>query len=216
MLCVCCFLLLCFCLLCIGRVTEWMNTVVLAANMHTLRSGEHTRPRYSEDTDISILRSSISTPLWTFSAQFAIDNSTFDTDNFQERLHWWGIILCPPRAKGGFGEYSTSSHYGLWSLLLGFGKLEGKLEGELEGVPSRSVMSKDVKKPSTCPKFLRGIYTKMLHYIHQTPFSSCTVEGGSGDETTFCLTVAKGPILDFWQNQRHIRARPQTAQFEKV
>ena len=25
--------------------------------------------------------------------------------------------------------------------------------------------------------------TKMLYYIHQTPLSSCSVEGGSGDET---------------------------------
>ena len=48
-------------------------TVVLTANTHTLRSGEHTRPHYSEGTDIAILRSSISTPLCIFSAQFAID-----------------------------------------------------------------------------------------------------------------------------------------------
>ena len=27
----------------------------------------------------------------------------------------------------------------------------------------------------------------MLHYIHQTPLSYCSVEGGSGDETS-CLT----------------------------
>ena len=39
---------------------------------------------------IAKLRSSISTPLRTFSAQFAIDNGTFGTNNFQERLHWWG------------------------------------------------------------------------------------------------------------------------------
>ena len=51
-----------------------------------------------------------------------------------------------------------------------------------------------VRKPSTCeiiatsanqivpPKFHGP--TKMLYYIHQTPFSSCSVEGGSGDETT--------------------------------
>ena len=31
-------------------------------------------------------------------------------------------------------------------------------------------------------KFLGG--TKMLYYIHQTPLSSWSVEGGSGDETT--------------------------------
>ena len=31
------------------------------------------------------------------------------------------------------------------------------------------------------PKF-RGP-TKMLYYIHQTPLSSCSVEGGSGAET---------------------------------
>ena len=52
----------------------------------------------------------------------------------------------------------------------------------------------EVRKPSTGeiiatsanqivpPKF-RGP-TKMLYYIHQTPLSSCSVEGGSGDETT--------------------------------
>ena len=51
-----------------------------------------------------------------------------------------------------------------------------------------------VRKPSTGgiiatsanqivpPKF-RGP-TKMLYYIHQTPLSSSSVEGGSGDETT--------------------------------
>ena len=26
--------------------------------------------------------------------------------------------------------------------------------------------------------------TKMLYYIHQTPLSSCSAEGGSGDETS--------------------------------
>ena len=31
--------------------TQCKVTVVLAANTHTLRSGEHTRPRYSEGTD---------------------------------------------------------------------------------------------------------------------------------------------------------------------
>ena len=50
-----------------------------------------------------------------------------------------------------------------------------------------------VRKPSTGatsanqivpPKF-RGP-TKMLYYIHQTPLSSCSVEGGSGDETKRC------------------------------
>jgi len=44
-----------------------------------------------------------------------------------------------------------------------------------------------VKKPHqpiklSLPKF-RGS-TKMFYYIHQTPLSSCSVEGGSGDETT--------------------------------
>ena len=51
-----------------------------------------------------------------------------------------------------------------------------------------------VRKPSTGgiiatsanqivpPKF-RGP-TKMLYYIHQTPLSSSSVEGGAGDETT--------------------------------
>ena len=64
-------------------------TVVLTANMHMLRSGEHTDLVILKIW-IAILRSSISTPLCTFSAQFAIDNGTFGADNFQERLHWWG------------------------------------------------------------------------------------------------------------------------------
>ena len=62
---------------------------------------------------------------------------------------------------------------------------------------SKGLMSKAkwfaVRKPSTGgiiatsanqivpPKF-RGP-TKMLYYIHQTPLSFCSVEGGSGDET---------------------------------
>ena len=65
----------------------------------------------------------------------------------------------------------------------------------------KGVMSKAkwfvVRKPSTgeiiatsasqtvLPKFrkFRGP-TKMLYYIHQTPLSSCSVEGGSGDKTS--------------------------------
>ena len=55
-----------------------------------------------------------------------------------------------------------------------------------------------VRKPSTGgiiailanqivpPKF-RGP-TKMLYYIHQTPLSFCSVEGGSGDETIYIAT----------------------------
>ena len=58
-----------------------------------------------------------------------------------------------------------------------------------------------VRKPSTGeiiatsanqivpPKF-RGP-TKMLYYIHQTPLSSCSVEGGSGDKTTGLLATIK-------------------------
>ena len=38
------------------------------------------------------------------------------------------------------------------------------------------------------PKF-RGP-TKMLYYIHQTPLSYCSVEGGSGDETRLKLAPA--------------------------
>ena len=64
-------------------------TVVLTANMHTLRSGEHTDLVILK-IQIAILRSSISTLLCTFSVQFAIDNGTFGADNFQEHLHWWG------------------------------------------------------------------------------------------------------------------------------
>ena len=71
----------------------------------TLRSGEHTRPRFSE----AILHSLISTPLCTFSAQFAIDNGTFGTDNFQERLHWWGTAsncqgTCPSVPQLGYAS----------------------------------------------------------------------------------------------------------------
>ena len=31
--------------------------------------------------------------------------------------------------------------------------------------------------------------TKMLYYIHQTPLSSCNVEGGSGNETSCKLAL---------------------------
>ena len=43
---------------------------------------------------IAILCSLISIPLCIFSAQFAIDNNTFGTDNFQARLYWWGHCTC--------------------------------------------------------------------------------------------------------------------------
>ena len=66
--------------------------VVLAANTHILRSGEHMRSRYSEDTD-SYTVHLYSKPLCTFSARFTTDNGTFSNDNFQERLHWWGHNL---------------------------------------------------------------------------------------------------------------------------
>ena len=67
---------------------DWITvTVVLTANTHTLRSGEHTRPCYSEGTDNYILCSSFSTLLCTFSSRFVIDNSAFGTNNFHERLH---------------------------------------------------------------------------------------------------------------------------------
>ena len=57
------------------------------------------------------------------------------------------------------------------------------------------------------PKF-RGP-TKMLYYIHQTPLSSCSVEGGSGDKTsvvtaththTICYKMAFDlhPIICTW------------------
>ena len=64
-------------------------TVVLTANTYTSKSGEHT-DLVIVKIQIAKLRNSISTPLRTFSAQFAIDNSTFGTNNFQECLHWWG------------------------------------------------------------------------------------------------------------------------------
>ena len=64
-------------------------TVVLTENMHTLRSGEHTRPRYSEGADSNTAQLDFNNFV-RFCAQFAIDNGTFGTDNFQERLHWWG------------------------------------------------------------------------------------------------------------------------------
>ena len=64
-------------------------TVVFTANTYTSRSGEHTDLVILK-MQIAKLHSSISTPLCTFSAQFAIDNGTFGTDNFHERQHWWG------------------------------------------------------------------------------------------------------------------------------
>ena len=45
------------------------------------------------------------------------------------------------------------------------------------------------------PKF-RGP-TKMLYYIHQTPLSFCSVEGGSGDETKPLPTSVSGGLLSF-------------------
>ena len=44
--------------------------IVLTANTHTLRSGEHTRPRYPEDTDSYTAQLDFN----TFSAQFAISD----------------------------------------------------------------------------------------------------------------------------------------------
>ena len=73
-------------------------TIVLTANTYTSRSGEHT-DLVNLKIQIAKLRSSISTPLRTFSAQFAIDKGTFGTDNFQELLHWWGTTSsCCARA----------------------------------------------------------------------------------------------------------------------
>ena len=43
------------------------------------------------------------------------------------------------------------------------------------------------------PKF-RGP-TKMLYYIHQTPLSYCSVEGGSGEETSSSLTVSQASTI---------------------
>ena len=63
--------------------------------MHTLRLGKHTRPCYSENTDSNTVQLDFN----TFSAQFAIDNGTFGTDNFQERLHWWGTASIVARAR---------------------------------------------------------------------------------------------------------------------
>ena len=49
-------------------------------------------PGYSEGTDsnTAILIQLDFNTFVHFCAQFAIDNSTFGTENFQERLHWWG------------------------------------------------------------------------------------------------------------------------------
>ena len=93
-------------------------TVVLVANMHTLRSGEHT----DLVIQIAILCSLISTSLCTFSAQFAIDNATFGTDNFQERLHWWAGTAsscsgtCPSVPQLG---YATVYVQWTWAILRG-------------------------------------------------------------------------------------------------
>ena len=69
--------------------TQRKFTVIVTANTYTSRSGELTDLVILK-IQIAKLRSSISTTLHTFSAQFAIDNGTFGTNNFQERLHWWG------------------------------------------------------------------------------------------------------------------------------
>ena len=45
--------------------------------------------RYSEGTDSNTAQLDFNTFVH-FCAQFAIKNGTFGTENFQERLHWWG------------------------------------------------------------------------------------------------------------------------------
>ena len=69
-----------------------------------------------------------------------------------------------------------------------------------------------VRKPSTgeiiatsanqivLPKFCGP--TKMLYYIHQTPLSSCSVEGGSGDEIKLTGQVSQPAVL-VWGGQAH-------------
>jgi len=37
--------------------------------------------------------------------------------------------------------------------------------------------------------------TKMLYYIHQTPLSSCSVEGGSGDETRRAIAPLRAGVI---------------------
>ena len=49
---------------------------VLAANTHTLRSVEHTRPRYSEGTDNDTAQLDFNNFDATFNAQYTIDNGT--------------------------------------------------------------------------------------------------------------------------------------------
>ena len=90
-------------------------TVVLTANTYTSRSGEHTDLIILK-IQIAKLHSSISTPLRTFSAQFAIDNGTFATDNFQERLHWWGTTsscygTCPSVPQLGYTTVENCMYY---------------------------------------------------------------------------------------------------------
>ena len=69
-------------------------TLLLAANSCAVRAGEHTRPRYSEDTNSYILCCSISRPSYIFSAWFVVYNSTFGTDNFYMcTFKWWARLL---------------------------------------------------------------------------------------------------------------------------
>ena len=42
----------------------------------------------------------------------------------------------------------------------------------------------------------------MLYYINQTPLSSCSVEGGSGDETKLTGQVSQPAVL-VWGGQAH-------------
>ena len=128
---------------------------------------------------------------------------------------WWfstfHLVSFPdplPKRKGGSGEYSTFSHCGLavamdslkaslWSLLLGFSKLEGVCKGVMSKAKRFAVRKPKIIATSVnqiVPPNFRRTY-KMLYYIHQTILSSCTVEGGSGDETTFHLTCCKASAI---------------------
>ena len=37
--------------------------------------------------------------------------------------------------------------------------------------------------------------TKMLYYIHQTPLSFCSIEGGSGDETRRAIAPLRAGLI---------------------
>ena len=66
--------------------------------------------------------------------------------------------------------------------------------------PSTGEMNATSANQIVLPKFCRP--TKMLYYYAPDPLSSCSVEGGSGDETKLTGQVSQPAVL-VWGGQAH-------------